>query len=361
LEHLRRVAERIRKQREIEELRRLIAGKTTHARGESLDALAEPPPPKRVVAEFATLPIQRATVYPSPYSGGRQKELDEFVQRVEGVLAFDADIYRTLSDRTRFAQQYISGEAATAWRTYCERHPPSEHTWEAMKALLQDRVAPPQQRSARAFGQLRNAKQGQDQSVTSFVAYITGLARETDVSDATKRMFLLTGLRPEVRGMMPRGVTYEAFDAMVDAAIRAENDLQFEAECARTWSKKDKAAEKSVAKPEQQQQQRNHSPAGRYARGADRSRGGQVGFREFRGRNHGRGHGRGRGDSTLRGDHAGSSSGAAPRGRAERSRGRGSGACHHCGQMGHFIAECPDKQRDGSAATSQQPGKATAQ
>ncbi len=143
-----------------------------------------------------------------------------------------------------------------------------------MKALLQDRVAPPQQRSALAFGQLRNAKQGQDQSVTSFVTYITSLARETNVSDATKRMFLLTGLCPEVRGMMPRSVTYEAFNAMVNTAIRAKNDPQFEAECARTWSKKDKAAEKSAAKQEQQQQQQNHSPAGCYARGTNRSRGG---------------------------------------------------------------------------------------
>ncbi len=80
LEHLHRVAERIQKQCKIEELRRLIAGKPTHARGESLEALVEPPLPKQIVAEFATLPIQRATVYLSPYSGGHQKEFDEFVQ-----------------------------------------------------------------------------------------------------------------------------------------------------------------------------------------------------------------------------------------------------------------------------------------
>ncbi len=84
------------------------------------------------------------------------------------------------------------------------------------------------------FGQLRNTKLGQDQSVTSFVAYITSLARETDVSDVTKRMFLFTGLHMEVRGMMPHGVTYEALNEMVNAAIWAENDLQFEAKCART-------------------------------------------------------------------------------------------------------------------------------
>ncbi len=55
--------------------------------------------------------------------------------------------------------------------------------------------------------------------MTSFVAYITGQARKTDVSNVTKRTFLLTGLHPEVRSMMPCSVTYEAFDAMVDAAI----------------------------------------------------------------------------------------------------------------------------------------------
>jgi hypothetical protein len=133
------------------------------------------------------------TVYPSPYSSGRQKEFDEFVQRVEGVLAFDLDIYWMSSDRAWFAQQYLTGEAATAWGAYCECNSLSEHTWEAMRALLPDRVAPPQQRSARAFGQLCNAKQGPDQSETSFVAYITSLVRETDVSDVTKCMFLLLG------------------------------------------------------------------------------------------------------------------------------------------------------------------------
>jgi hypothetical protein len=70
--------------------------------------------------------------------------------------------------------------------------------------------------------------------VTLFVAYINGLVPKTNVSDATKRMFLQTGLHLEVRGMMQRGVTDKSFDAMVDSVIWAENDLQFEAEFART-------------------------------------------------------------------------------------------------------------------------------
>ncbi len=52
---------------------------------------------------------------------------------------------------------------------------------------------------------------------------------------------------------MPGSVTFQAFDAMVDAAIWAENNLYFEAECMRTLSTKDKATGKVAAKHEQQQ------------------------------------------------------------------------------------------------------------
>jgi hypothetical protein len=66
------------------------------------------------------LPIQRGSVYPSLDFGGSQKELDEFVQRVKDVLTFDSDIYWTPSDCTQFAQQYITGKAATTWHAYCK-------------------------------------------------------------------------------------------------------------------------------------------------------------------------------------------------------------------------------------------------
>ncbi len=120
-----------------------------------------------------------------------------------------------------------------------------------MKALLRDCITLPQQCSAPTFGKLHNAKQGQDPSMTLIVTCITGLVCETDVSDVTKRMFLLTKLLLEMHNMKPRGVTYEAFEAMVNGAIQAKIDLQFEAECVSTWSKKDKTVKKSVAKQEQ--------------------------------------------------------------------------------------------------------------
>jgi hypothetical protein len=95
------------------------------------------------------------------------------------------DIYQPLSDCTWFAQHYITGETAIAWRAYYEQQPLSEHTWEAMKAFLQDCITLPQQCFTHAFGHMRYTKQGQNQSVTLSIAYITSLACETNVSDPT--------------------------------------------------------------------------------------------------------------------------------------------------------------------------------
>jgi hypothetical protein len=66
-EYLQREDARLEKQHKIEHLRTRVLGKATHQRGESLDALAEPPPPKRTV--IAELPTRRATELPPDYAG----------------------------------------------------------------------------------------------------------------------------------------------------------------------------------------------------------------------------------------------------------------------------------------------------
>jgi hypothetical protein len=66
-----------------------------------------------------------------------------------------------------------------------------------MKTLLTNLTAPPQQRSNHASQQLRNAKQGKDQSLTAFAAYITNTAQGTQISNYNKRMFLRTGMCPK--------------------------------------------------------------------------------------------------------------------------------------------------------------------
>jgi hypothetical protein len=88
LEYLWRKDDRLEKQREIKHLRTRVLCKATHQRGELLDALAEPPPPKRTF--IAKLPTRRVTVLPPDYAGHKQKDLAVFIHKIETVLEFDA-------------------------------------------------------------------------------------------------------------------------------------------------------------------------------------------------------------------------------------------------------------------------------
>jgi hypothetical protein len=106
-----------------------------------------------------------------------------------------------------------------------------------MKTLLIDLTAPPQQRSEHSFQQLCNAKQGKDLSLMAFAAYVTNTAQGTQISDYDKRMFLCTGMRPEIRMALPRGVEHPTFDALLEACLYAKADLRLEANFRTGWEK----------------------------------------------------------------------------------------------------------------------------
>jgi hypothetical protein len=187
---LRREDARLKKQRELKRLRTRVLGKTTHQHGESLDALAKPLPPKRTVA--AELPTQRATGLPPDYASHKHKDLAIFIHKVETVLEFDAAIYQTERDQMLFAKQYLVGDAATAWDQFRAGHPEAEHTWTAKKGLLYSRVAPYKHRTNAAFQKLCFARQGPDQTVTGFGAYIVMSCESTDITDNNKHMCFWT-------------------------------------------------------------------------------------------------------------------------------------------------------------------------
>jgi hypothetical protein len=337
---LRREDARLEKQRELERLRTRVLGKTTHQRGESLDALAEPPPPKRTV--FAEFPTRRATVLPPDYAGHKQKDLAVFIRKVETVLEFDAAVYPTERDRMLFAKQYLVGDAAAAWDQFRAGHPEVEHTWAAMKDLLYSRVAPTKHRTDAAFQKLRFARQGADQTVTGFGAYIVMTCEGTDITDNNKRMFFWTGLRPEIRAAIRKSEEYLTFDACLEAGVEAETALRLDAEYNKAFKSapKDKVPEKAG---KGKGKARDDSVEGRSSQGASqRSRGG------FRGRNRGRGRG-GYGQGGHRppqGDRGGSQGLGAP---------RRPGTCKACGKMGHWAQDCrtnPPAPPEASAAAS---------
>jgi hypothetical protein len=221
LEYLRREAARLEKQREIKRLGTRVLGKNTHQRNESLDTLTEPPAPKWPTP--VELPTKWATVMPPDYGGHKQKDLAVFIRKVENVLKFDLAVYPTERDWILFAKQYLVGDAAAVWDQYCARHQDADHTWAAMRELLYSQVAPTKHRTDAAFQKLRSAKQGPDQTVTSFGAYIVTTCEGTDITDYNKRMFFWTGLRPEIRAAIRKGEDYLTFDACLEAGGQGRN------------------------------------------------------------------------------------------------------------------------------------------
>jgi hypothetical protein len=280
----------LEKQREIERLRNRVLGKTTHQWGESLDALTEPPAPKRTA--FAEVPARRATVLPPNYGSHKQKDLAVFIRKVETVLEFDEAVYPTERDRMLFAKQYLVSDAAATWEQYRAQHPEANHTWAAMKELLYSRVALTKYRTDAAFQKLRSAKQGPDQTVTSFGAHIVTTCEGADNTDYNKRMFFWTGIRLEIRTAVQKGEEYLTFDACLEAGVKAETALRLDAEYNKAFKSapKEKAAEKA-GKDKGKQRARDDSRGGRSSQGAShRSRGGFCGRGNGRGRG---GHGQG--------------------------------------------------------------------
>ncbi len=209
-----------------------------------------------------------------------------------------------------------------------------------MKTLLTDLTAPPQQRSDHAFQQLRNAKQGKDQSLTAFAAYITNTAQGTQISDDDKRMFLRTRMRPEICAALPRGVEHPTFDALLEACLYVDAYLRLEADFRKGWEKSS-SHEKASDKPEKP---RNESGGSRSS-SLSHSRGG--------GSFCGQGRGRGRGGHAHRGGHSQSKGdGGSPQ---VSGASRRPGTCHNCGKKGHWASECYSKAAEASGATPQTP------
>jgi hypothetical protein len=121
-----------------------------------------------------------------------------------------------------FAKQYLVSNADAAWDKYCTQHPEGNHTWAAMKDFLYSQVAPAKHHTNAAFQKLHSAKQGPDQTITSFSAYIVTTCKGTDITDYVKRMFFWTGLHPEIRCALHKGEDYLTFEACLEVGVEAE-------------------------------------------------------------------------------------------------------------------------------------------
>jgi hypothetical protein len=180
---------------------------------------------------------------PLDYSGHKQKNLAVFARKVDNVLEVDLAIYPTERDGMLFAKRCLVGDAAAAWDQYYAWHPVADHIWAAIRKLLYSRVAPTKHRIDAAFQKLRSAKQGPNQTVMSFGAYIVTTCEGTGITHYNRCMFFWTGWRPEIRAAIQKGEDYLAFDPCLAARVEAETELRLDAE----YNKAFKSASKRQA------------------------------------------------------------------------------------------------------------------
>jgi hypothetical protein len=153
-------------------------------------------------------------------------------------------------------------------------------------------------------------------------------------------MFLRTGMSPEIRAALPRGVKHPTFDALLEACLYFEADLRLEADFRKGWEKL-ASYEKVSEKPEKP----CNESGGSRSSSLSRSRGGGS-FRR-------RGRGRGCGGHAHRGGHSQSKGDGGP----PQISGafRCPGTCHNCCKKGHWASECYSKAAEASGATPHTP------
>jgi hypothetical protein len=94
-----------------------------------------------------------------------------------------------------------------------------------MKDLLYSRVAPTKHCTDTAFHKLCSVKQGPNQIITSFGAYIVTTCEGTDITDYNKRMLFWIMLHPEIHAAVLKGEDYLTFDACLEARVETETAL----------------------------------------------------------------------------------------------------------------------------------------
>jgi hypothetical protein len=209
-----------------------------------------------------------------------------------------------------------------------------------MQELLYSWVAPTKHRTDAAFQKLRSVKQGPDQTVTSFGAYVVTTCEGTDITDYNKRMFFRTGLRPEIRAAIRKGEDYLTFDACLEAGVKAETALRLNAEYNKAFKSAPKGQAAERARKDKGKGKAYHnSGKGRSLQGAlQRSRSGFCGRCRGRGRG---GHGQGGHQRHSQGDRSGAQDAGTP---------QQPSACKSCGKFSNWAQDCKANSPEGSAA-----------
>jgi hypothetical protein len=221
------------------------------------------------------------------------------------------------------------------------RHPEADHPWAAMRELIYSRVAPTKHRTDTAFQKLCSAKQGPNQMVMSFGAYIVTTYKGTNITDHNKHMSLWTGLRPEILAAIWKDEDYLTFDACLEAGSAAETALCLDAECNKAFKSAPRRQAAERAGKDKSKSKAHYHDLGEGCSSQGASQRSYGGFCS-------QGRGRGSDGHGQAGHQQHSSDGSGAQGAGTP---RQPGACKSCSKFGYWAQDCKANLPEGSAAS----------
>jgi hypothetical protein len=223
LSRLRQEVVEKRQLEQIAELERELAGGTPASRT-SL-ASDQGTSRKRPASEELSSVARRA-LPPPVYEGKSLRELRDFTQ---GCEVFFAAVLPDEDDepmRIRLAASYLRGQALRQWS---RRQTPSPATWDEFVAFLRNVIADPANRMSIASLRLKEARQGEGQSIREFASYIEELEEDLPLDmpvEEQRAWTLLNGLAHDLRTAVLREERVIRSREQVIAAAQRQHELQ---------------------------------------------------------------------------------------------------------------------------------------
>jgi len=188
------------KKRQLDSIREIEQELAGGQRASSVATGEEPSIGQKRAASTDLPHSSKRALAPPVYEGANLRELRDFLLGCE--VYFDAVEEQEDRRRIVIAASYLRKEALRQW----SRTTPKPTTWTAFEAVLRDMIQDPANRMSVATLKIKQAKQGEGQSVREFANYIEEL--EDDVPSLTEEQqrawALLNGLRHEIRSTVLR-------------------------------------------------------------------------------------------------------------------------------------------------------------
>jgi len=170
--------------------------------------------------------VARRALPPPVYEGKNLRELRDFTQ---GCEVFFAAVLSNEDDepmRIRLAASYLRGQALRQWS---RRQAPSPATWDEFVVFLRNVIADPANSMSVASLRLKEARQGEGQSVREFASYMEELEEDLPLDlpvEEQRAWTLLDGLRHDLRTAVLREERVIRSREQVIAAAQRQHELQ---------------------------------------------------------------------------------------------------------------------------------------